>query len=414
MSRRDDPVFNETMECIYASFMKRKSLVEGRHDRDVRNPELILDIARKLELIPPASAVIRVTGSKGKGTTSRMIAHVLQMLTSKKVGLFVSPEEIDHNDRMRINGVAPTKGQFVAAFEKIRHLLDAAEARLSGHEYLSPFGIFLLIALQHFKDCGVDVFVLEGGRGAEFDEVGNISSLVSVVSSILLEHPASLGPSIEDISKNKLYIGSMSTVLVCTREVAEVNELLGVIPCSKIKMIDAVKADQNLPYWYGIDQALARRAVEEFMRLNIAEFSLDGQSAAFGRTVLNGRQIFFDACISAKSIDREFIEKIASSGNVVFCASLPDDKDVFGIADYFTKQIKKPYFEIALSGTRGYLHYDKAIEQGRIVAEIHYEDTVGLRRAVGELAESAKAETVYFLGTQTFIRLVKLAFFDGA
>lgn len=413
MSLREDPEYNQTMDSIYASFMKRKSLVEGRHDRDVRKPGLILEIARRLDLVPDPSSVIRITGSKGKGTTSRMIAHLLHRLTSRKVGLFVSPEEIDHNDRMRINGVAPTRADFMAAFEKVRPALALAEDSLSGSDYLSPFGIFLLIALQYFKDHGVDVFVLEGGRGAEFDEVGNLFSSIAVVTSILLEHPANLGPTIEDIARNKLFIGTKSKVLVCTAEVAEWAKSLGIGSLTGLSIAEGFGETRNMPFWYGVDRRLAQLAVEEFMRLSISQIALDGQSAAFGRTIVNGRQIFFDACISARSIDRDFIGSLASRGRVVFIASLPDDKDVAGIGEYFTREVQRPYFEIALSGTRGYLHYDKALEQGRVVTELHYEDTVSLRRVVDEIAGSAGADTVYFIGTQTFIRLVKLTFFQS-
>lgn len=411
MSWRDDPEFNRTMDAIYASFMRRKPRLEGRHDREIRDPSLILDIAAELDLLPLPERTVRITGSKGKGTTSRMIARLVEQATGQRVGLMVSPEEIEHNDRMRVNGVAPTKAEFIALFDRLRPALERAEARLTGEQYLSPFGVFLLMSLLHFRDQQVDWVILEGGRGAAYDEVGHISSRVAVVTSIMLEHPASLGPTVEDVAANKLFAGTLSQRLVCPEDVAAWNDRLGMVPSGRVVVVAPAASQPSLPDWVVQDQALAHRTACELLGREIAPHDVTGQSAAFGQL---GQGVYFDACINAASLDRGFLTQLTAGQQVVFVVSLPDDKDASGITGYISDQLHAPFHEIALTGTRGYLHYDRALAEGRVAAQIHYEDAAELTSVAAALKQRHAAQTLYFIGTQTFIRLVKHAYQPSA
>ena len=78
MERYTDAEYSSCLDDLYSSFMSVKHLVKGKHDSEVRQPERIIKIAKELKLIPPREHLIRITGSKGKGTVSRLVARYLK------------------------------------------------------------------------------------------------------------------------------------------------------------------------------------------------------------------------------------------------------------------------------------------------------------------------------------------------
>ncbi len=404
--------FDRVLDAIYASFMARKGEVAGKLDKDIRDPALLMALATRMDLVPPKERIIRVTGSKGKGTTSRMIAHILQKETGTKIGLFVSPEELDHNDRMRINGEPASKEAFIAHFLQLQPHLQALQETLPRGRYLSPMGTFLLIALSWFKEQKIDYLVLETGRGARYDEVGILPSHLSVLTSILLEHPSYLGPDLRDIADNKLAIGLTSDLLVMDEACKEWNDRLGVIPPAKICKPEPVLNDSAMPSWFTQNQALATSAVQHFLSRDISQHhDLLATSAAFGTLKgERGERLYFDACIAPQSLDVAFFQTLQTNGKIIAIASLPDDKDGDGLRTLIAHDLQCPLFELTLSGTRGYLHYEQARLAGYHLAELAYDDENALRAIHTDLLARYPDAGFYYLGTQTFIRLVRKAF----
>jgi hypothetical protein len=381
--------------------MKVKSAVEGVHDRDVRRPELIINLASELGLMPTSSQVIRITGSKGKGTTTRFCAQLAQALRpSSRIALFVSPEEIEHTDRMRINGVPIDAAVFTRIASELKTHVRKIEQTLEHPHYISPLGYFLLIALKWFKEERVDHYVLECGRGVEFDDVGQISSACSVVTSILLEHPQQLGPTIEDISSNKFAIARNSESVVVSEQAFEFAPAF--ISRTTIRIVRGIvgPSERLYPAWLDHDLALARVAVGEWLaadREYVESLRIKPESASFQTGVLGGKFFVLEAAINSASIDSAFLASIPSP--VTFLVSLPDDKDRSALIALLTRF--GAVREIALTGTRGYLHFSAAMKSTSTI-EIDADGIDALYE------ETQKHEgTIYFLGTQSYIRLVK-------
>lgn len=372
--------YTQTLDLIFQSYIAAKPLLKGRLDRDVRNPHLILDFARQLDLIPPAKKVLKITGSKGKGSVARLCASSLEPFGN--VGLLLSPEEIDHTDRMRINAQPISQDRFVACFEKIWAQIHIPPAPA----YLSPYGLFLLIALQWFKEENVDFFVIETGRGVRFDEGGQLAAHTGVVTSILPEHREYLGPTLADIRADKLSISE-----TCDHLVIGANH--------------TDKHTSDHPYWYELARQSACEALRAFLGRHID--IIDAPCASFAIQQNAAHHMIYEGLIARDSADEAFLKRLVQNHNaqVHFYTSLPDDKDFQGIMDLL-QNIGAPISQIILTGERGFLAYTKARQY-----EIAYEGAFDDPAALKEGLKLPSNTLIYFIGTQTFLRLVKRAYF---
>lgn len=405
---RGNAAFNAILDDIYGGFMDVKPDVAGRHDRETRHPELIIDIARDLDLLPDPARTIRITGSKGKGTTSRMIAQALKETTGAKVALFVSPEEINHNDRMRVNDQFPSLQEFCAIYQALAPHLNRVKAELKHPQYLSPLGIFLLMALWYFKQQCAEYVVLECGRGAEYDEVGQVPSAVGVVTSILGEHISSIGPTLADVARNKLSISRHSDQLIVSEQVANAAATHGITLPDRATVVQAITAphsDGPLPHWVHEDADIAVASASKLLGRAVQPSpEMLRCSASFGLGVIGQKPVYYDGSVQVPSLDIGFFERLKHAGPMTVFLSLPDDKDGAGVRAVLEEQLGLDVHEVLLTGTRGYLNYQNAQARPGPHHSFHYEDITGFRELL-----SRQKETIYCIGTQTYIRLAKSA-----
>ena len=143
-----------------------------------------------------------VTGSRGKGSVSAIMAKLLQA-RGHRVGLLTSPHLVHWNERIRVDGRMIPTSDFLRILNELRLSISSISAELEAPRYLSPQGIFLAIALRYFDERGVDQAVLEVGRGGRFDDVAVVPNALSVFAPIMLEHQALLGRDLERIAWHK-------------------------------------------------------------------------------------------------------------------------------------------------------------------------------------------------------------------
>lgn len=137
---------------------------------------------------------IHIAGTNGKGSTSHLIASILQS-AGYKVGLFTSPHLVDFSERIRVNG------------EEIDHqyVVDwTAEwmPRLAP-EQPSFFELATMMAFSYFAQCEVDVAVVEVGLGGRLDSTNIIRPVLSVITNISLDHTQFLGDTLPQIAAEK-------------------------------------------------------------------------------------------------------------------------------------------------------------------------------------------------------------------
>ena len=137
---------------------------------------------------------IHIAGSNGKGTTANYLANIYRA-HGLKVGLFTSPYLNKVNEMININGKDISDEEFVSAIKENEKLFDKYS--------LSPFEIQTYIALKYFTKNACDLAIIECGMGGEIDATNIFSPIVSVITSISLEHTAFLGRSLCEIAYQK-------------------------------------------------------------------------------------------------------------------------------------------------------------------------------------------------------------------
>jgi dihydrofolate synthase/folylpolyglutamate synthase len=141
--------------------------------------------------------VVHIAGSNGKGSTAVKIANTLH-LSKYKVGLFTSPHISSFRERIQINGVPVSEEQVVTNLREVFGIID--EKGITS----TFFEIVTVLALKIFIIEEVEVVVLETGLGGRLDATNIVKHpLLSVITSIGLEHTHILGDTIEKIALEK-------------------------------------------------------------------------------------------------------------------------------------------------------------------------------------------------------------------
>jgi len=142
-----------------------------------------------------------VAGSKGKGSTAAMIASMAQA-SGLKAGLYTSPHLCSIRERIRVDSEIVSEEVFAALVSDLMPHIEAAG--MAGlRRFRTFFEILTAMALVHFQRVGVDLAVLEVGLGGRLDATNVATPLVSVITSISLDHTEVLGDTIAQIAREK-------------------------------------------------------------------------------------------------------------------------------------------------------------------------------------------------------------------
>lgn len=137
---------------------------------------------------------IHIAGTNGKGSTSHMLAAILQQ-SGYKTGLYTSPHLLDFRERIRLNGVMIPQA-WVAAFVSDHQSLIAQVQP-------SFFEVTVAMAFAFFAEEQVEVAVVETGLGGRLDSTNIITPLLSIITNIGYDHTAMLGNTLPEIAGEK-------------------------------------------------------------------------------------------------------------------------------------------------------------------------------------------------------------------
>ena len=194
-------------------------------DEDTRDPASTRSLLERGGQLSATRDYVVVTGSRGKGSVVSIMTTLLRAL-GLRVGMISSPHLVHWNERIRVHGRMIPDEDFLRILGSLQPNIDAVTEALDPHQYLSPQGIFLAIALRYFDECGVDVAVLEVGRGGRFDDVAVVPNPLAVFAPIMLEHTALLGSTLQRIAWHKAGIMSPGGVALSVPQEPEVITVL--------------------------------------------------------------------------------------------------------------------------------------------------------------------------------------------
>ena len=153
-----------------------------------------------------AFKAIHVAGTNGKGSTSHLLASILQK-AGYKVGLYTSPHLLDFRERIRVDGKMVDE-EFVCRFVE-----QFVGCNFEGRQP-SFFELATIMAFKYFEEQHVDIAVVEVGLGGRLDSTNIISPLLSIITNISFDHTQFLGNTLAAIAGEKAGIIKSSTPVV--------------------------------------------------------------------------------------------------------------------------------------------------------------------------------------------------------
>ncbi|WP_420422580.1 bifunctional folylpolyglutamate synthase/dihydrofolate synthase [Simkania sp.] len=135
---------------------------------------------------------VHIAGTNGKGSVACKIAEGLR-LEGYRVGLYTSPHLFTYRERITVNQEMISEDEVVSGLQRLFELAPTSQF----------FELTTLLAFEHFAIKNVDIAVIETGLGGRLDMTNIINPLLSVITTIDFDHQEILGPTLEDIAREK-------------------------------------------------------------------------------------------------------------------------------------------------------------------------------------------------------------------
>lgn len=157
-------------------------------------------IAKILELLDNPQEklqIIHIAGTNGKGSTCAILSNILAC-AGYKTGLYTSPHIIEYTERIKINNKDISQNEFY------QYIFEINELSKKHQIYLTEFELLTCCAYKYFADKNTDICIIETGLGGRLDATNIISkNILSVITSLSLDHTDRLGNTIEAIAYEK-------------------------------------------------------------------------------------------------------------------------------------------------------------------------------------------------------------------
>ncbi|MCK5470474.1 MAG: bifunctional folylpolyglutamate synthase/dihydrofolate synthase, partial [Cyclobacteriaceae bacterium] len=205
--------FKDTLEYMYTLLPMYQRVGKIAFKKDLTNTIKLCEILGNPQ---HKFKSIHIAGTNGKGSSAHMIASVLQS-AGYKTGLYTSPHLKSFTERIKIDG-REVEEQFVCDF------IDGIKSEI---EEIQPsfFEITVAMAFKYFLMQQVDVAVIEVGLGGRLDSTNVVTPIVSLITSIGLDHTDMLGETLPEIAFEKAGIIKEDVPVVISESQHEITKV---------------------------------------------------------------------------------------------------------------------------------------------------------------------------------------------
>ncbi|WP_316805572.1 folylpolyglutamate synthase/dihydrofolate synthase family protein [Pedobacter nototheniae] len=183
--------YQQTLDFLYTKLPMFTRVGASAFKKDLTNT---IALCEALDNPQNKFKTIHVAGTNGKGSTSHMLASVLQA-QGYKTGLYTSPHLKDFRERIRINGKMMAKTEVCSFVQQQKQLIEKLEP--------SFFEVTVAMAFDYFAKHEVDIAVIEVGLGGRLDSTNIITPEISVITNISMDHTNMLGNTLTEIAGEK-------------------------------------------------------------------------------------------------------------------------------------------------------------------------------------------------------------------
>ncbi len=398
--------YQDTINWMFSQLPMYQRQGKSAYKADLHNTQVLAEHLNHPEF---KFKTVHVGGTNGKGSTSHMLASVLQE-AGYKVGLYTSPHLKDFRERIKINGKEVSK-QFVISFIK-KH-----KPFFEQHT-LSFFEMTVGMAFDYFSKKKVDIAIIEVGLGGRLDSTNIITPLVSVITNIGLDHTQFLGDTLEKIAGEKAGIIKPNTPVVIGETQIETKSVFA--ETAKNNNSEIYFADQNITSILDSDlkgsyqQKNIKTVLQTLQILKQNSFNISQKNIALGlnsvvsNTGLKGRwQILQESpkviCDTAHNkegltyVVNQLKTEVYNKLHIVF--GVVSDKDLSTIIAILPK--KATYYFCRPNISRG-------LDENNLKHTFKAHGFVGksyssVNEALSNAKKSAKPEDLIYVGGSTFV-----------
>ncbi|MEO6723393.1 MAG: folylpolyglutamate synthase/dihydrofolate synthase family protein [Ferruginibacter sp.] len=183
--------YQQTIDHLYAHLPMFSKIGAAAYKEDLHNT---IALCKGLDDPHKKFKSVHIAGTNGKGSTSHMLAAILQQ-AGYKTGLYTSPHLKDFRERIKINGEMIAEDFVINFVERMQVLSDEIQP--------SFFELTVAMAFDYFSSQQVDIAMIETGLGGRLDSTNVITPLLSIITNIGYDHMNILGDTLEKIAFEK-------------------------------------------------------------------------------------------------------------------------------------------------------------------------------------------------------------------